>query len=183
MIRRGILTALLLWGAVFGFSLEAQSSSPDAAAYTAVLRATSDGAPEEQLVFDSTSTQRVSGSRFVPARSAAFWAAVPKDVQAQFDSVNQTAQSLRVLVWPSWVRLLSHREWIARERRLARAGMIDIGSVAVLSRIAYAPDSSAALVRVAHPCNGPCGGATYYWVRRTASGEWVAQAETQAWTG
>jgi hypothetical protein len=183
MIRCGILTASLLWGGVLSLSLEAQPSSPDAAVYTAVLRATRDGAAEEQLVFDSTSTRRVSGSRFVPARSAAFWAAVPKGVQAQFDSVNRTAQSLRGLVWPPWVRLLSLPEWTARERRLARAGVIDIGSVAVLSRIAYAPDSTAALVQVARPCNGPCGGATYYWVRRTASGEWVVQEETEAWTG
>jgi len=183
LLVRGILIAPFILFALCASRLEAQTSSPDAAVYTAVLRHADSASSEPDLVFDSTSTAHVSGSRVTPERTGGFWDMVPKDVQHQFVSLNQAPQSLRKLALPSRIRLLSLAEWQERKKADARASVVDIGSVAVVSRIAYTADSTRALVQVAWPCDGPCGQAKYYWLRRGSSGDWVVQAETVAWSG
>jgi hypothetical protein len=144
MLARRLLVVPLLFCALSPSRLEAQRS-PDAAVYGALVRYTGDESGEPQLLLDSTSTRYMSGSRSVPPRDARFWDAVPHDVWLRFDSLNLTARSLRGLALPATVQLLSRAEWRAQTERLARARVIDIGSVAVVSRIAYTTDGNAAV--------------------------------------
>jgi hypothetical protein len=161
----------------------APALAPAAQVYAALLRPALAAGEQRLLVFDSTSAGEPGGSRFVPARRAAFWAALPRGLAEQLDSAIRTPRALRAVGLPRWIQLIDRREWAARLEAEARRGEIDLGSVYVVSPVVFSADSTAALVYMEQPCRGSCGRGAFYHLRRDSAGTWRLEATEVAWSG
>lgn len=101
---------------------------------------------------------------------------VPPPLAARLSALSASSHAIVSAAFPVPVRLLSS----ARARQLA-TDHLGATSVLVVTPIAFAADSSQALVYYDARCGAICGGGYELWFVQQVSGRWVLRQEVAHW--